>query len=89
AERGQPAESATVMTSSGQNQSEISSEKAAANVKTVERDSRCTYPNERRERSQIYALLSISNSTNEQEDKSLECVNGTGWEEAVSENCML
>ncbi|XP_015261305.1 PREDICTED: uncharacterized protein C16orf46 homolog [Gekko japonicus] len=71
------------MTSSGQNQSEISSEKAAANVKTVERDWRCTYPNERRERSQIYALLSISNSTDEQEEKSLECVNGTGWEEAV------
>ncbi|XP_077166645.1 uncharacterized protein C16orf46 homolog [Paroedura picta] len=71
------------MTSSGQNQSEIISEKAAANVKTVERDWHCTYPNERRERNQIYTLLSISNSTNEQEEKSLEYVNGTGWEEAV------
>lgn len=85
----QPAESATVMTSSGHNQSEISSGKASANVKTVERDWQCTYPNERRERNQIYTLLSISNSTNEQEEKSLECVNGTGWEEAVSENYMV
>ncbi|XP_060109811.1 uncharacterized protein C16orf46 homolog [Heteronotia binoei] len=83
AERVEPAESATVMTSSGQNQSEISSEKATANVKTVERDWRCIYPNERRERNQIYTLLSISNSANEQEEKSLECINGTGWEEAV------
>lgn len=78
-----------MMTSSGQNQSEISSETAAASVKTVARDWRCTYPNERRERNQIYTLLSISNSANEQEEKSLECVNGTGWEEAVSVNCML
>nr|XP_056718830.1 uncharacterized protein C16orf46 homolog [Euleptes europaea] len=70
------------MTSSGQNQSEINSEGAATNGRTVERDWRCTYPNERRERNQIYILLGISNSANEQE-KSLECVNGTGWEEAV------
>ncbi|XP_054856226.1 uncharacterized protein C16orf46 homolog [Eublepharis macularius] len=70
------------MNSSGQNQSE-NSERAAANLRTVERDWRCTYPNERREKNQIYTLLSISNSAHEQEEKSLECVNGTGWEEAV------
>uniref|UniRef100_A0ACB8E9T2 Uncharacterized protein n=1 Tax=Sphaerodactylus townsendi TaxID=933632 RepID=A0ACB8E9T2_9SAUR len=71
------------MTSTGQDQSEINSERATANGKTVERDWRCTYPDERRERNQIHILLNISKSSTEQEEKSLESVNGTGWEEAV------
>ncbi|XP_053126520.1 uncharacterized protein C16orf46 homolog isoform X2 [Hemicordylus capensis] len=71
------------MTSSGPNQSEIESESAVKNTRIVGTESRCTYPNERRERNQIYTLLNISNSVNEQEEKSLECVAGTGWEEAV------
>ncbi|XP_053255546.1 COX assembly mitochondrial protein 2 homolog isoform X4 [Podarcis raffonei] len=71
------------MTSSEQKQNEIESERVAGNTRIVETELRCTYPNERRERNQIYTLLSISNSINEQEERSLDCTNGTGWEEAV------
>ncbi|XP_060131947.1 uncharacterized protein C16orf46 homolog isoform X2 [Zootoca vivipara] len=70
------------MTSSEQKQNEIESERVAGNTRIVETELRCTYPNERRERNQIYTLLSISNSINEQEERSLDCINGTGWEEA-------
>ncbi|XP_044289837.1 uncharacterized protein C16orf46 homolog [Varanus komodoensis] len=83
AEDVQLADLATVMTSSGQNQSEIHSERAATNTRSVDIESYCTYPNERRERNQIYTLLSISSSVNEREERPLECVSGTGWEEAV------
>ncbi|XP_026527789.1 uncharacterized protein C16orf46 homolog [Notechis scutatus] len=71
------------MNSSGPNQSEINSDKAATKPGNVETETRCVYPNERRERKQIYTLLSISNSVNEQEERPLEGANGTGWEEAV------
>ncbi|XP_063168883.1 uncharacterized protein C16orf46 homolog [Candoia aspera] len=74
---------ATVMNSPGQSQSESYSEEAAAKTRNVEVRTCCIYPNERRERNQIYTLLSISNSVKEQEERPLECVNGTGWEEAV------
>ncbi|XP_058010911.1 uncharacterized protein C16orf46 homolog [Ahaetulla prasina] len=83
AEGAQPAVTATVMNSSGQNQSEINSDKAATKPRNAETETRCIYPNERRERNQIYTLLSISNSANEQEERPLECAYGTGWEEAV------
>uniref|UniRef100_A0A8C6XPN1 Uncharacterized protein n=1 Tax=Naja naja TaxID=35670 RepID=A0A8C6XPN1_NAJNA len=71
------------MNSSGPNQSEINSYKAATKPENVETETCCVYPNERRERNQIYTLLSISNSVNEQEERPLEGANGTGWEEAV------
>lgn len=86
----QPAESATVMTSSEQNQGEKNSEKAATGSRIGDLEWHCTYPNERRERNQVYSLLNISNSVNEQEERSLDvAVNGTGWEEAVSFNFIL
>nr|XP_025040223.1 uncharacterized protein C16orf46 homolog isoform X3 [Pelodiscus sinensis] len=43
----------------------------------------CIYPNERREKNQVYALLNISKNIFEQEERSLEYVIRTGWEEAV------
>ncbi|XP_032087135.1 uncharacterized protein C16orf46 homolog isoform X3 [Thamnophis elegans] len=70
------------MNSSGQNQSEINSDKAATKPRNAETEIRCVYPNERRERNQIYTLLSISNSVNEQEERPFEYANGTGWEDA-------
>ncbi|XP_032087132.1 uncharacterized protein C16orf46 homolog isoform X1 [Thamnophis elegans] len=71
------------MNSSGQNQSEINSDKAATKPRNAETEIRCVYPNERRERNQIYTLLSISNSVNEQEERPFEYANGTGWEDAI------
>ncbi|XP_074864418.1 uncharacterized protein C16orf46 homolog isoform X2 [Carettochelys insculpta] len=43
----------------------------------------CIYPNERRERNQVYTLLNISKNVFEQDERSLEYVIRTGWEEAV------
>ncbi|XP_070617745.1 uncharacterized protein C16orf46 homolog [Erythrolamprus reginae] len=83
AEGVQPAVTATVMNSSGQNQSEINSDKATTKSRNAESENHCIYANERRERNQIYTLLSISNSVNEQVERPWECANGTGWEEAV------
>ncbi|XP_008112143.1 uncharacterized protein C16orf46 homolog isoform X5 [Anolis carolinensis] len=71
------------MTSSEQKQNKIDSERSAANTRNAEIELCCTYPSERRERNQIYILLNISNSVNEQEEKSFDYVNGTGWEDAV------
>ncbi|XP_072836990.2 uncharacterized protein C16orf46 homolog [Pogona vitticeps] len=72
------------MTSSGQDQHESNSERTSAHTRSAELQLRCTYPNERRERNQIYTLLNISNSINEEEERvNPEWVNGTGWEDAV------
>ncbi|KAH0619523.1 hypothetical protein JD844_000209 [Phrynosoma platyrhinos] len=71
------------MTSSEQKQHKTDSGRATANPRSGETELRCTYPNERREKNQIYILLNISNSVNEQEERSFDYVNGTGWEDAV------
>nr|XP_020657360.1 uncharacterized protein C16orf46 homolog isoform X5 [Pogona vitticeps] len=72
------------MSSSGQDQHESNSERTSAHTRSAELQLRCTYPNERRERNQIYTLLNISNSINEEEERvNPEWVNGTGWEDAV------
>ncbi|XP_067327133.1 uncharacterized protein C16orf46 homolog isoform X3 [Anolis sagrei] len=68
---------------SEQKQNTIDSERATTNTRNAEIELRCTYPSERRERNQIYILLNISNSVNEQEEKSFDYINGTGWEDAV------
>nr|XP_060643998.1 uncharacterized protein C16orf46 homolog isoform X2 [Anolis sagrei ordinatus] len=70
------------MTSSEQKQNTIDSERVTTNTRNAEIELRCTYPSERRERNQIYILLNISNSVNEQEEKSFDYINGTGWEDA-------
>lgn len=82
---------ARVMNSPGPNRShdDDNSDKAATKLRNVETETRCVYPNEKRERNQIYTLLSISNSVNEQEERPWECVNGTGWEEAVSKPILI
>ncbi|KAL7978821.1 hypothetical protein Chor_013310, partial [Crotalus horridus] len=85
AEGGQPAVTATVMNSSGPNRSDDNNncDKEATKLRNGETETRCIYASEKRERNQIYTLLSISNSVKEEEERPWECLNGTGWEEAV------
>nr|XP_005292378.1 uncharacterized protein C16orf46 homolog [Chrysemys picta bellii]XP_008166858.1 uncharacterized protein C16orf46 homolog [Chrysemys picta bellii] len=63
--------------------SELDLEKSITNKKTEEANWQCIYPNERRERNHVYTLLDISENVFEQDERSLEYVIRTGWEEAV------
>uniref|UniRef100_A0A8C0QRE6 Chromosome 16 open reading frame 46 n=1 Tax=Chelonoidis abingdonii TaxID=106734 RepID=A0A8C0QRE6_CHEAB len=69
------------MTSS--KKSELDLEKSITNKKAEESKWQCIYPNERRERNHVYTLLDISENVFEQDERSLEYVIRTGWEEAV------
>ncbi|KAK9392827.1 putative protein C16orf46 like [Crotalus adamanteus] len=76
------------MNSSGPNRSDDNNnncDKEATKLRNGETETRCSciYASEKRERNQIYTLLSISNSVKEEEERPWECLNGTGWEEAV------
>ncbi|XP_043351192.1 uncharacterized protein C16orf46 homolog isoform X1 [Dermochelys coriacea] len=71
----------TMMNSSRKN--EVDLEKSITNKKAEESKWQCIYPNERRERNQVYTLLGISENVFEQDERSLEYVIRTGWEEAV------
>uniref|UniRef100_A0A674J1N7 Uncharacterized protein n=1 Tax=Terrapene triunguis TaxID=2587831 RepID=A0A674J1N7_9SAUR len=62
---------------------ELDLEKSITNKKTEEAKWQCIYPNERRERNHVYTLLDISENVFEQDERSLEYVIRTGWEEAV------
>ncbi|CAM5093742.1 unnamed protein product [Natator depressus] len=70
-----------MMNSSKKN--EVDLEKSITNKKAEEIKWQCIYPNERRERNQVYSLLDISENAFEQDERSLEYVIRTGWEEAV------
>ncbi|KAM7146918.1 uncharacterized protein C16orf46 homolog isoform 1-T2 [Macrochelys suwanniensis] len=61
---------------------ELDLEKSITNKKAEESKWQCIYPNERRERNHVYTLLDISENVFEDE-RSLEYVIRTGWEEAV------
>uniref|UniRef100_A0A452HHP3 Uncharacterized protein n=1 Tax=Gopherus agassizii TaxID=38772 RepID=A0A452HHP3_9SAUR len=63
--------------------SELDLEKSITNKKAEESKWQCIYPNERRERNRVYTLLDISENVFEQDERSLEYVIRTGWEEAV------
>ncbi|XP_067396239.1 uncharacterized protein C16orf46 homolog [Emydura macquarii macquarii] len=63
--------------------SELDLEKNIRNKNAEESKWQCIYPNERRERNQVYTLLNISKNVFEQDERSLEYVIRTGWEEAV------
>uniref|UniRef100_A0A8C8RB35 Chromosome 16 open reading frame 46 n=1 Tax=Pelusios castaneus TaxID=367368 RepID=A0A8C8RB35_9SAUR len=69
------------MTSSKKNNLDLG--KNITNKKAEESKWQCIYPNERRERNQVYTLLNISENVFEQDERSLEYVIRTGWEEAV------
>ncbi|XP_039358612.1 uncharacterized protein C16orf46 homolog isoform X1 [Mauremys reevesii] len=70
-----------MMNSSKKN--ELDLEKSITNKKAEESKWQCIYPNERRERNHVYTLLDISENVFEQDERSLEYVIRTGWEEAV------
>ncbi|XP_042294736.1 uncharacterized protein C16orf46 homolog [Sceloporus undulatus] len=71
------------MASSDKKPNKIDAERASANTKSGETELCYTYLNERRERNAVDILLNISNSVDDEEERSFDCANRTGWENAV------